>query len=314
MRVEDTRGFVHHALVYGSEDELLDTAVPFLRAGLDAGEAGLVVCSERNNELLSQAFDGDQRIMWLSQTEIYRRPAGTIAAYRQSVEQLVAAGGSRVRHVGEVRFDGGPAEWAEWARYEAVLNRALAPYPLSTVCPYDSRRLPAEVLADAELTHPNLLAPTSRTSSERYLDPLDFLRRSARPGPDPLEATEPTLELEDVADLRNLRELLHMSVTESAPTAQTAQEFVFAVHEVATNAVRHGRPPIRVRVWSTPDRTLCTVSDRGGGFDNPFAGYTPAREDPSEYGRGLWMARQLCDRVEFSGTAEGFIVRLSARH
>lgn len=42
----------------------------------------------------------------------------------------------------------------EWKRYESVLNVAFATSSAWIVCPYDARELPAEVVADAERTHP----------------------------------------------------------------------------------------------------------------------------------------------------------------
>ena len=49
-----------------------------------------------------------------------------------------------------------------------------------------------------------------------------------------------------------------------------------AVHEVASNGLRHGEPPVTVRVWLGPGRVVCTVTDRGHGFDDPFTGYLMA--------------------------------------
>jgi hypothetical protein len=66
-----------------------------------------------------------------------------------------------------------------------------------------------------------------------------------------------------------------------------------------------------VRVWATPERLLGTVTDQGGGIDDPLAGYVPARgQDPRRTGMGLWLARQLCDQLKMARTPYGFTVRL----
>ena len=38
-----------------------------------------------------------------------------------------------------------------------------------------------------------------------------------------------------------------------------------AVHEVVANGLRHGEPPVTVRVWFARGRVVCTVTDRGAG-------------------------------------------------
>ena len=51
---------------------------------------------------------------------------------------------------------------------------------------------------------------------------------------------------------------------------------------------------------------VCTISDQGPGFDDPFAGYGPAHgEDLSRGGMGLWLARQLCDHVDITHDDDG---------
>ena len=101
----------------------------------------------------------------------------------------LAAGTRRLRLVGEVDFGADRDSWAEWARFEAIINTALAHYPLWNVCMYNAQQLPSEVLAAAELTHPYLLTTTARIPNPRYLDPARLLRQLPTTGPDPVEAT-----------------------------------------------------------------------------------------------------------------------------
>src|SRR3712207_9096862 len=81
---------------------------------------------------------------------------------------------------------------------------------------------------------------------------------------------------------------------------------------MTTNALRHGRPPVDLRLWAGEKRLVCTVTDRGAGLQDPFIGYGPAHgDDLSLGGMGLWLARQLCDHVDITPTAEGVRVRLT---
>jgi anti-sigma regulatory factor (Ser/Thr protein kinase) len=83
---------------------------------------------------------------------------------------------------------------------------------------------------------------------------------------------------------------------------------------MTSNALRHGRPPVGLCLWVADDRVVCTVSDTGPGFDDPFAGYGPAHgDDLSRGGMGLWLARQLCDHVDITHDADGVRVHLSVR-
>jgi len=272
----------------------------------------MVICSDRPATLLKAALGRDRSVRFLPAGEIYGRTPQAILAYRRLLEEEMAAGARRVRVIGEVMDPDRPSSWTERLRYEAIINRALEPYPVWGVCLYDTRRLPGDLLAAVELTHPNLRTATSRAANPNYLDPAGFLRGLPDHGPDPLEATAPTLAVEDLTDLGQLRHQLGAAVAASAVSADTASEFVFAVGEVTTNAIRHGHPPVRVRAWVTPSRLLCTVTDAGPGIDDPFAGYVPAHTDPARGGLGLWLARRLCDDVDLRHTSEGFSVRLAA--
>ena len=305
-----TGGFVHDALLFASDDELVAVTVAFLDAGLDADESAVVVTTERVTALLRDALGGDSRVRFASGGEIYGRPPQALLAYRELVEQEVGVGARRVRAVCELPFGDNPTDWLEWVRVDAVLNHAIASYPVWGVCLYDTRQLPGEVLAAAELTHPHLRMGTSRAASPRYLDPAEFLRQLPDPRPDPLEPTVPTVAVGDVRDLRRLRQRLNAAVVGSTLPTWTTGEFVFAASEIATNAIRHGRPPVRVRMWVTPNRLLCMVTDSGPGVDDPLAGYVPAHRDPARGGLGLWLARRLCDHIDLRRTPEGFTVCL----
>ena len=306
-------GYTHDALYYQSEDELLAAAVPFLRSGLDDGQDAMVVCADSTNALLTEALDGDPGISTMSQEEVFRRTPGAIAMYQQMMERNRAEGGTGMRLVGQVDFGASPAEWAEWARFDAVLNRALAPYPMWNLCMYDTRQLPSEVLEWANLSHPNLVTAGARQANPAYLEPTEFMRRSAPTQPDPLTGATPVLEVHGLTDLRSLRQQLRVALSASSLSPETLADFVVVVSEVATNALVHGKSPVDVRLWSTPNRSLCIVTDRGSGFDDLFAGYAAAREDLAGGGMGLWLARQLCDHLHAEQTADGFTVSLSVR-
>ena len=53
----------------------------------------------------------------------------------------------------------------------------------------------------------------------------------------------------------------------------------------------------------------CHVHDLGHGLTDPLVGYFPPPQEPTS-GRGLWLARQLCDSVEIGTDDSGSHVRL----
>ena len=92
------------------------------------------------------------------------------------------------------------------------------------------------------------------------------------------------------------------------------EDFLLAVDEMTSNAVRHGLPPVSLRLWIGGDRIVCVIGDGGPGWDDPFAGYGPAHgDDLSRGGMGLWLARQLCDHVDIEHGDGGVRVRLTTR-
>jgi anti-sigma regulatory factor (Ser/Thr protein kinase) len=86
-------------------------------------------------------------------------------------------------------------------------------------------------------------------------------------------------------------------------------DFVLAVHEVTGNAIQHGGGRGRARLWYADGALRCRVTDDGPGLADqaiPAAPPEPGGED----GRGLWLARELTDRMHVTGGAGGAIVTL----
>ena len=304
-------GLLHNALLHDSDEQLLAAAVPFLQAGLSEGGAAVAVCNERQSGLLSSALR-DDRVQFLPGGGQYRRSTMALDGYRRMMEDALAEGVGRVWLVSDTDFGVNPLVWQEWARYEAYVNRALAAFPLTTLCLYDERRLPAEALRYGQMTHPQLVNGDTWSPNHGYLAP-DAFARAMPPSEEQIEAP-PSMRaiLHDRMALSRLRENFRSAMSQAGTDPEAREEFIAAFSEVAANALVHGLPPVWVRLWASPERLACTVSDHGTGFDDDFAGYLP--EDPyglAASGRGLWLARMLCDRVEMWSDPAGFTVRLS---
>lgn len=287
-------------------------AAPFLRAAVEAGDAAVLICRAETNRLVLEALDDDARLTVLPAEEVHTHASRALAAYARLIADELSRGRRHVRIVGEPVLGDDVEAWREWLRFEALANRVLDGLPLWTLCVYDRRRVPVEALVSAGVTHPHLAGGGVRRPNPLYQDPAEVLLSGGDDGPDPLEAAVPVLDVPAAAGLQPLRHAVRDACTDVLGT-DSLDDFVLAVGEVVTNAVRHGEPPVRVRLWTAPGRAVCAVTDRGRGIDDPFAGYRPAhRERPLHPGMGLWLARQLCHRVHLSRGPEGFTVRLTA--
>ena len=307
-------GYRHAALLFRSDAQFVARALPFLEAGLSAGEAGLVVCDEAHNALLARALPDDANVLVLPRDAVYTRAAHVGVTYERLVHRLLAEGARGARLVSEPAYGSEPGAWETWADFESVSNVTLSGLRLSSVCGYDVRGLSASMVRDVQRAHPHLLTGDGPVPSGAYVPPADLLGTSP-PRPDPLEATPPALDLEGIADraaVVRARGRVRAVVDAACPDTRVGEEFVGAVAEVVTNALHYGGPPVHVRVWTTPSRLLCTVTDQGPGADLLFAGYSRGDIDEDPTGAGLWLARQTCDRLDAYPTPGGFTVRLSS--
>jgi anti-sigma regulatory factor (Ser/Thr protein kinase) len=305
-------GYVHDALLYDSVGELTGAAAPFILEGLSAGDAAVIAAGAHTTDVLTEAVDGDPRVHVMEPSDVYgARTPEAITAFRRLAERSAAEGIDRVRVVGEVDFGRTERDWLEWQRYEAVVNIALAPWPLWGLCVFDTHRLPEQVLVSALRTHPNLVTSRGRGSNPLFGDPVRYLR--ALPVlPEPLESTPPRLAANGVSDFAGLRHAVAAQLATSTAPRDVLEDFLLAVDEMTSNAVRHGHPPVDVALWISSDRLVCTVRDRGREWSDPLAGYEPAHGgDLSRGGMGLWLARQLCDHVDITHPEEGVTVRLT---
>ncbi|MFC6014795.1 ATP-binding protein [Plantactinospora solaniradicis] len=98
----------------------------------------------------------------------------------------------------------------------------------------------------------------------------------------------------------------------SGLTGTRLDDFVLAVNELITNAVRHGGGRGWLRLWRSGGTLYCLVSDTGAGIgpDRLDDRRRPAPEIAG--GWGLWLARELSDEMLVRSGPEGTTVRISA--
>jgi CheY-like chemotaxis protein len=178
------RGCRHEALVYSSTDELAAGALPFMQQGLARGEHVLVVLREAGRIVVEQALGEDaSRVEFADANEWYRSPEHALVGYTRYLDdRLELEPELRVRVVAEIVWpqSAATADIAAWKRYEAGISAALADVPVSFICAYDTRELPAEIITDAQRTHPILRGANGARPSANYVLPTAFLRELER--------------------------------------------------------------------------------------------------------------------------------------
>ncbi|HEY6595522.1 MAG TPA: sensor histidine kinase [Asanoa sp.] len=301
------RGYFHEAVLYRSEQDLLDVAVPFLRGGVEAGEPTIVALGDGNAALVRDAMPEAVPALSFLGGDVYARPATAIKSYRRLLADHVAAGARQIRIIGEVPPTALGSTWDWWARYESAINYAYDDYPVWSMCAYDAMNTRGAVLDDVIRTHPRTATPDGHVANDRYTPPPRFLGERRPVEVDPIQLQPPALALTDPSP-GAARRAIHDLDPGLAP--DDLDGLLIAVSEVVTNGLRHGRPPVRVRYWAAPDRIVVTVHDGGSGPTDPFAGLLPAASGGG--GLGLWLSHQLCNHVALDHSGDGFRVRLTA--
>ena len=286
--------FRHDALLYRSEADYLAGTVPFIRAGLAAGEPVLVALAPAKLTLLGRALGADApRVQYADMRTLGRNPARIIPVW---TDFLAEAGDDRgVRGIGEPVWAGrSPAELAEAQLHEELLNRAFAGRPGFWLrCPYDVRGLAPDVIAAVHHSH----APDGGQGGVATGSLAGTL-----PEPPP-DATRIDFD-------RSTLPLVRQAVRDLAAACdpRTVRQLVLAVHEIAANSVRHGGGTGTLLTWRDGDSMVYEVRDRGL-ISDPLAGR--ATPPPTAVGgRGLWLANQLCDLVQLRSGPAGTVVRM----
>lgn len=130
----------------------------------------------------------------------------------------------------------------------------------------------------------------------------------------PLGAPDPAGLAQDFTaeELPSLRHAVHDSARACGLAGDALDDFVVAVHELATNAIRHGGGRGRIDLRRDGDTLLCDVIDHGPGFPGavPTPAGLPSPQAPG--GRGLWLAQHLTDTLLITDSPGGVTVSVTA--
>jgi anti-sigma regulatory factor (Ser/Thr protein kinase) len=299
-------GYRHEAFLYSGLPEFLSGTVSFIRRAVSAGDPALVVVSAAKIDLLRQQLGGEAgHVAFADMADVGGNPARIIALWQAFVQDN--AGVSQLCGIGEPIYpDRSPIELAECQLHEALLNVAFdAAIPLWLLCPYDLEALAADVIDEAQRTHPFVARKDQRQASSVF-EPIDPAGPFDRPLPPPPSGVAAVSF--GSGDLRRLRAIVAGRAGQAGLEKDAATGMVLAISEIASNSIRHGGGRGELRVWSEGRILVCEVSDRGH-ITSPLVGRVRPTRDAGG-GAGLWLANQLCDLVRISSSARGTTVRV----
>jgi anti-sigma regulatory factor (Ser/Thr protein kinase) len=321
MRIETTRSanavrLEHAAGFHGSATALLDQLVPLAEQALKRDEPLATALQPATERALADRLDGelasDERIIRLRPPD--GDPAGasaqTLAArWALELRALSVAKGRPVTVLNEhtTALDG--ADGRFWTELDAALNVALADLPVRITCFYPELPLHLEIIDGARRNHPLLLTDGELRHNPGHHDPRAVL--TARPAARPPVLGPPDVRLSFSAwQLHEVRTTVERALSGHGYERERLEDIVLAVNELATNAVEHGTPEAQLSLWTGQHGLLCEVDD-GGTLRDPLPGLqAPHPAEPR--GRGVWIARQLCDSLHVWTDGRGTHVRVHA--
>jgi anti-sigma regulatory factor (Ser/Thr protein kinase) len=299
--------FRHELVLHGSTVELLDFAVPFARDGAAAGEPTLLLVRPEIGAAVLRTVGPSPHLTILPPLG----QPGRGAADLRAGDALLAGrtpSTSRMRVLNQEPAVP-EAHWHEWRRAEAVVNLAFRRHAAWMACAYDRHTLTEQRVEDLHATHPAVGHGDEHRHNDRYRDPVEFIGSHMDAPPDPVEASPPSAELLDPSP-RTARAAVGAFAITSKLSPQEVENMVLATHEAVSNARRHGRPPVVLRLWVRPGRLTVTVTDSGTGPTDPFLGLLPP-DHPDGSGLGLWISHQLVDMTH-RRDQDGYTVCMTA--
>jgi anti-sigma regulatory factor (Ser/Thr protein kinase) len=174
-------------------------------------------------------------------------------------------------------------------------------------CFYPELPLHRCILDGTLLNHPTLVRDGEPRPNPRYRPPPEVLAEVPVPPPILLGPPDVRLDL-GTERLWDVRARIESLLLRAGYARVRAEDVVFAVNEITTNAVHHGAPPAELHMWTVDRACVFEVHD-SGHLTDPLPGVqAPASRQRS--GWGVWIARQTCSSLHVWSDGGGTHVRM----
>jgi anti-anti-sigma factor len=117
----------------------------------------------------------------------------------------------------------------------------------------------------------------------------------------------------DNDSLYALREAVAAHALQAGLAEGRVGDLVLAVHELASNAIRHGGGRGRLQIWDTGGMLHCEVTDDGAArsAEDAGAGAGDAAQWRIDPGHGLWLVRRVADETSVRPGPSGTVAAVS---
>ena len=308
--VRARQSYRHEAFLWHGRADFVHALVPFIRDGIDAGEAVMVaVIPEHADWIRTELGPAASQIRFVDMTELGRNPARIIPAWQRFLEEW-AGDGRPARGIGEPVWPGRrPEEILECQLHEALLNLAVDPeLPFWLICPYDAEHLDPDVIAEAGRSHPALSTAASYHGSQSYRGHAHAQEMFTADLPAicglPAEAT-----VTGQVDLEAAASYVSLQAASADLWSDRVIDLTDAVRGLTVNSLHRGAQRVQVRLWNAPEVLICDVTD-----DTVIDDFLIGRRAPLTAGQdALWFANHMCDLVQVRSSRSGTTVRLHMR-
>jgi anti-sigma regulatory factor (Ser/Thr protein kinase) len=300
-------GFEHRAFVYTDDEEFVDRAAPFVRAGVSAGEVVLVAVPQPRIALLREDLGPyADHVTFVDMAERGRNPARIIPLWQSLLEDNPDR---PVRGLGEPVYPGrSSAELEEAKLHEALLNIAFEHSgPFRLHCPYDASIVSPELSIGEN--HPVVLPPEPGRHLPAWHGPAwaEVAEKTFRT-PLPVVPEEAEQRTFGPAELSDLRAWVTAWAQSYGLSTDCNGDLAVSLHEICTNTIRFGGGHGTISRWQDGRSLICDVADTGH-ISDLLVGRVLAPVT-REGGRGVWLANQLCDLVQIRSADGHTQVRL----
>jgi hypothetical protein len=308
--VRARQSYRHEAFFWQGRADFVRGLVPFIREGLDVGEAVMVAVIAEHAEWIRHDLGSTaSRVHFVDMRELGGNPARIIPAWQAFLSDWSGVG-RPARGIGEPIWPGRrPEEVLECQLHEALLNLAVDPeLPFWLVCPYDRGHLDSEVIAEAGRSHPVLATVASYQGSRSYRGRAHaqemFTAELAAVDGLPAETVAATAK-----DLETTVEYVALQAAAADLWSHKIVQLTESVRALTAHSLRRGSDRVYVRLWNEPEVLICEVTDNTVIEDLLIGRRAPRQAGPDS----LWFANQGCDLVQARSRAGGTTIRLHMR-
>lgn len=187
--VQDHR---HIALIYETEEDWEQAAIPFLAEGLSDGEKCMYITDSRSSgevcSLMRQkGFDlpalmSTEQLVMVNQSDVYTQagcfdPDRMLGILDTATKKAIEQGFRGLRATGEMSWALRGCKGSErLMEYESGINAVLSPkFPFKTICQYDMRKFGGGALKSVILTHPFIIWKGRLLANSYYIPPETYL-------------------------------------------------------------------------------------------------------------------------------------------